>query len=67
MFSGCLHKGILNIVQESEDRLGSKIDFIIGGLHLYNPINRKTEDSSVIEDLGNKLICKNVYLSLYRL
>lgn len=60
LISGCSHTGILNILQESEEKIGLKIQFIIGGLHLYNPINKKTENLRFVNELGNKLLGKNI-------
>ena len=60
LISGCSHTGIINILQDIEKRVGLKIEFIIGGLHLYNPINKKTEKLSLINELGNKLLEKNI-------
>ena len=60
LISGCSHGGILNILQESEEKVRLKIEFMIGGLHLYNPINKKTENLSFINELGNKLLDKNI-------
>ena len=36
------------------------MDYIVGGLHLYNPINKKTEASSVIHELGKQLLAHDV-------
>ncbi|ERK31901.1 MBL fold metallo-hydrolase [Clostridium intestinale] len=60
LISGCSHTGILNILQESEEKAGVKIDLIIGGMHLYNPINRKTEDLRFINELGSRLLEKDI-------
>jgi len=60
LISGCSHTGILNILQESEEKSGLKIELIIGGLHLYNPINKRTEDLRFIAELGNRLRNKNI-------
>lgn len=60
LISGCSHTGIINILQKTEEILGLKIKHIIGGLHLYNPINRKTEDISFIHELGKHLLEKHV-------
>ena len=60
LISGCSHTGIINILQDIEKRVGLKIEFIIGGLHLYNPINKKTEKLTLINELGNKLLEKNI-------
>lgn len=60
LISGCSHTGILNILKNVEERIKVKIDIVIGGLHLYNPINKKNENLSFINELGNKLLDKNI-------
>lgn len=60
LISGCSHSGILNILQESEEKVGVKIEFIIGGLHLFNPINKRTENLSLINELGYKLLDRDI-------
>ncbi len=60
LISGCSHTGIVNILQECEEKAGLKIDCLIGGLHLYNPISKKTENARFINELGARLRSKNV-------
>lgn len=60
LVSGCSHTGIINILEEIKERVRLDIKFIIGGLHLYNPITKKTEKPSFIKELGNKLHAKNI-------
>jgi len=44
MFSGCSHSGIINMVEDGRSYArGKKISAVFGGLHIYNPINRKSE------------------------
>lgn len=59
LISGCSHTGILNILEEAEKIVGENIDFIIGGLHLFNPVSKITEDLSFINDLAHNLSIKN--------
>lgn len=55
LISGCSHSGILNILNYIEDRLNLKIDFVLGGLHLFNPVNKKTENLDFVSELGKEL------------
>lgn len=60
LISGCSHAGVLNIIEKVESATNTKIDFLLGGLHLYNPINRKTEKLDFINELSNELIKKDI-------
>lgn len=62
LISGCSHTGIINILQECEEKAGSKIDCVVGGLHLYNPISKKTEEAGFIHALGHKLLAKKIHI-----
>ena len=55
LISGCSHTGILNIIESVENVLEDNIHIVVGGLHLFNPINKKTEDISLINQLGKEL------------
>lgn len=58
LISGCYHTGILNVLKHVEETIKVKIGIVIGGLHLYNPINKRNESSSFINELGNELLDK---------
>lgn len=60
LISGCSHSGILNILKNVEEKIKFKVGVVIGGLHLYNPINKKTENIDLIKELGNKLLYKDI-------
>lgn len=60
LIAGCSHTGILNILNNIEEKLNLKINLKIGGLHLYNPLNKKTENINFINELGIKLLEKNI-------
>ncbi len=60
LISGCSHSGILNILKETEERMDLKIDLVIGGLHLFNPINRRIESLNFITELASELSNRNI-------
>ena len=60
LISGCSHTGVLNILKESEELIGKRVDKIIGGLHLFNPVNKKSESKEFINCLANQLLSKEV-------
>ena len=37
LFAGCAHNGIMNIINAAKKKTGGKIDYVVGGFHLYNP------------------------------
>lgn len=57
LFSGCSHKGIINIVQSIKEEFNiDKIDFLIGGLHLVeDPILRTSIESEDLDKVANCL------------
>jgi len=56
LFTGCSHSGIGNMVRAVLDRTGlSHMDIVVGGFHLFNPISRKTEPQSGMDDLADEL------------
>lgn len=57
LFTGCSHCGILNILEQCEQRTGIVPDRVIGGFHLLNPRTGKSVEPSVLEGLSSHL-CK---------
>ena len=55
LISGCSHTGILNIIEAAENALEDNIHIVVGGLHLFNPISRKNEGLTLINQLGKEL------------
>lgn len=56
LFAGCAHCGIVNIVDHFQQLYGRYPDYVIGGLHLYNPGSGKSEDPALIEQIGQYLL-----------
>lgn len=55
LISGCSHSGVVNIQNKAEKIADKKMSYIIGGFHLFNPTNKKSENSNLIEDITNAL------------
>lgn len=55
LIAGCAHKGIVNIVSKATRQKGRKMDYVIGGFHLYNPRNKTTESPEFIRNIAEKL------------
>ena len=54
LFTGCSHRGILNIYNTAVKHYRD-IDIVIGGFHLFNPVLRSYESKKDIESLAFKL------------
>ncbi len=55
LFAGCAHAGIVNIRDKAEDIIGSKLNSVVGGFHLYNPASRKRESDELIDGIADSL------------
>jgi len=55
LFCGCSHMGISNIINHALNVLNIPIDTVIGGMHLYDPISRKSESDETIKLLSDEL------------
>ena len=58
LFAGCSHTGIVNIYEKAKNY--GEIKYIFGGLHLYNPSTKKSEDETLVADIANFFRDKNV-------
>lgn len=54
VFSGCSHQGVVNIKQRA-DALADKVDYMVAGMHLFNPAGRKYEKRELIESVARGL------------
>ena len=52
---GCAHCGIANIMENVRAKTSVYPDFVLGGLHLFNPATRKPESPAVIRETGHYL------------
>ncbi|WP_294343913.1 MBL fold metallo-hydrolase [uncultured Clostridium sp.] len=59
LFSGCSHRGIVNIIEEAK-KINTMLDIVIGGLHLYNPVLRKYETTDFIDKTAEYLKKQNI-------
>jgi len=55
LIAGCAHRGIVNIYKSALGLLGKEPDCVIGGFHLYNHGDGKTEDPDVVRSIGEFL------------
>jgi len=56
LLAGCAHNGIVNIVNKYKEIKGSEPDYVIGGFHLYNRNNKKSEDIETIKGIADFLM-----------
>ncbi|WP_287594655.1 MBL fold metallo-hydrolase [Clostridium sp.] len=59
LIAGCAHKGIVNIIDKAEEIMDSNLSNVIGGFHLFNPVNKKSESLEFISDIAKNLNNKN--------
>ncbi len=57
LFAGCAHKGILNIVNQAIEIMGSEPSHVFGGFHLHSRSTDVSENDDFILSLGAEL-CK---------
>lgn len=56
LFTGCSHKGIINIINECKKTYNEDINYVIGGFHLFSHSKDIVEDVSNIEEYASKLL-----------
>ena len=55
LIAGCAHRGIVNILKSSVFINYKEPNFVVGGFHLYNYSERKSEDPFVVRQIGDFL------------
>ncbi|MGL5378547.1 MBL fold metallo-hydrolase [Clostridium sp.] len=55
LIAGCSHAGIINIKNKAERIVNDRLDCIVGGFHLYNPISKRTESNTLIQEIAERL------------
>ena len=55
LISGCSHRGIVNIIESAKSLTNSKIDLVIGGMHMKGLSPDKIEDKALLDELCSKL------------
>lgn len=64
LFTGCAHRGILNICARAHALIGRDPDYVIGGLHLSNPDKGSLAPDANIEQIGARLAeMRSVFLA----
>lgn len=61
LFAGCAHCGMPAIVEKCEKVMGVSMDEVIGGMHLFNPLARKSEPEEFLDSFAVKLCEKKAH------
>lgn len=59
-FAGCAHRGVINIIDAVETKLGRQVTHLISGLHLYNKKANMYEPEDTVSAIGSYLKEKNI-------
>ena len=55
LFTGCAHRGVVNICARAKEIIGRDPDFVIGGMHLFSPSTGKSEPDESIRAVASRL------------
>lgn len=55
LFTGCAHRGIVNILRRSEEILGRSPDAVVGGFHLYDPLTNELPEERLLSGVAAEL------------
>lgn len=55
LFTGCAHRGVVNICARAKEIIGRDPDFVIGGMHLFSPSTGKSEPDKNIRAVASRL------------
>lgn len=58
LFSGCAHRGIVQILERAEAVAGQRVSACVSGFHLYDPLRRVSESEAVTDALASSLLQK---------
>lgn len=61
LIAGCSHAGIINIKNKAEEIVNDKISHIVAGFHLYNPVSKKAESNTLIQEIAERLKDNSTY------
>lgn len=59
LFTGCAHRGVVNICARAKELLGRDPDVVIGGMHLFSPSTGKSEPDENIRAVAERLADTN--------
>lgn len=59
LFTGCAHRGIVNILRAAQTH-HPQIHAVIGGFHLYNPAAKKDEPKKIVQQLAEELLKQDI-------
>lgn len=59
LFTGCAHRGVVNICTRAKELLGHDPDAVIGGMHLFSPSTGKSEPDENIRAVAERLADTN--------
>lgn len=55
LFTGCAHRGVINICARAKELLGRDPDVVVGGMHLFSPSTGKSEPDENIRAVAARL------------
>lgn len=55
LFTGCAHRGVINICARAKELLGRDPDVVVGGMHLFSPSTGKSEPDERIRAVAARL------------
>lgn len=55
LFTGCAHRGVVNICARARELLGRDPDVVVGGMHLFSPSTGKSEPDENIRAVADRL------------
>ena len=56
LFTGCAHRGVVNICARAKEIIGRDPDLVIGGMHLFSPSTGKSEPDENIRAVAARLM-----------